>query len=74
MQPFEPVLRAALYAARRNGREAALQTALQAALIAAVGPVVAGEVQRRGFTVAIAPEHAYFMKPLVTAIVAALAK
>ena len=28
----------------------------------------------RGFDVAITPEHSYFMKPLVTAIVAALSR
>ena len=43
-------------------------------MIAAVGPVVADEMRRRGFDVAITPEHAYFMKPLVSAIVTALSK
>jgi uroporphyrinogen-III synthase len=60
--------------AKRNQREAALQCALQATTIAAVGPVVADEMRRRGIEVAITPEHSYFMKPLVSAIVAALSK
>jgi uroporphyrinogen-III synthase len=55
-------------------REAALQIALRNTAIAAVGPVVAGELQRRGLDVAIAPDHSYFMKPLVSAIVAALSE
>jgi uroporphyrinogen-III synthase len=57
--------------AKRSLREAALQAGLQATPIAAVGPVVADEVRRRGFEVRITPEHSYFMKPLVSAIVAA---
>jgi uroporphyrinogen-III synthase len=61
-------------AARRNGREAALQVALRATMIAAVGPVVADELRHRGFDVAITPEHSYFMKPLVSAIIAGLSK
>ena len=40
--------------------------------IAAVGPVVAGELERHGFSVAIMPRDSFFMKPLVTAIIAAL--
>ena len=61
-------------AAKRNRREAALEAALQGTIIAAVGPVVADELRRRGFDVAITPDHGYFMKPLVSAIVAALSK
>jgi len=53
-------------------REEGLQTALRTTAIAAVGPVVAGELQRRGFSATITPDHSYFMKPLVSAIVAAL--
>jgi len=49
-----------------------LKTALQATAIAAVGPVVAADLRRRGLEVTITPDHSYFMKPLVTAIVAAL--
>jgi uroporphyrinogen-III synthase len=60
--------------AKTMGRDERLQTALQSTAIAAVGPVVAGELQRRGFGATITPEHGYFMKPLVSAIVAALAE
>jgi uroporphyrinogen-III synthase len=55
------------------GRERVLNTALRATVIAAVGPVVAAELRRHGLTVTITPEHSYFMKPLVSAIVSALA-
>jgi uroporphyrinogen-III synthase len=58
--------------AKATDREGTLQTALQKTAIAAVGPVVAEELRRRGFDVTITPDHSYFMKPLVTAIVAAL--
>jgi uroporphyrinogen-III synthase len=51
-----------------------LQTGLRVTAIAAVGPVVAADLQRRGFNVSIAPDLSYFMKPLVTAIVAALSR
>jgi uroporphyrinogen-III synthase len=60
--------------AKRNQREAALQAALHATAIAAVGPVVADELRQRGLDVAITPQESYFMKPLVSAIVAALSK
>lgn len=58
--------------ARATEREDMLREALQATCIAAVGPVVAGELQRRGLKVTITPAHTYFMKPLVSAIVEAL--
>jgi uroporphyrinogen-III synthase len=61
-------------AAKANQREAVLQSALHKTTIAAVGPVVAEELRRRGVTVAITPDHSYFMKPLVTAIVAELSR
>jgi uroporphyrinogen-III synthase len=60
--------------AKQQRREAALQAGLQATAIAAVGPVVADELRHRGFSVAITPEHSYFMKPLVSAIVAAVSR
>jgi uroporphyrinogen-III synthase len=49
-------------------RDERLHSALQKTQIAAVGPVVAEELRRRGLTVRITPEHSYFMKPLVSAI------
>jgi uroporphyrinogen-III synthase len=60
--------------AKATRRDGALQTALRATAIAAVGPVVAEELRQRGFDVTIAPDHSYFMKPLVSAIVAALSR
>ena len=53
-------------------REPILQKALRATAIAAVGPVVAEALRERGLDVTITPDHTYFMKPLVSAIVAAL--
>jgi len=58
--------------AAATGREAVLHTALERTAIAAVGPVVAEELRRHVLKVTIAPDRSYFMKPLVSAIVAAL--
>ncbi len=52
-------------------REEVLRTALQRIRIGAVGPVVAEELRRRGVEVTITPDHGYFMKPLVSAFLAA---
>jgi uroporphyrinogen-III synthase len=51
-----------------------LLAALPNTTIAAVGPVVAAEIARHGLTATIVPHDAFFMKPLVTAIAAALAR
>ena len=59
-------------AARAAGLEPRLQPALRQTAIAAVGPVVAAELQRRGLSVAIMPRETFFMKPLVSAIADAL--
>jgi len=59
--------------AAATGRAAVLHTALERTVIAAIGPVVAEELRHHGLKVTIAPDHSYFMKPLVSAIVAALA-
>jgi uroporphyrinogen-III synthase len=69
-----PQVERLLEVAKATQREGMLQTALQATAIAAVGPVVAEELRRRGFGVTITPDHSYFMKPLVSAIVAALSR
>jgi uroporphyrinogen-III synthase len=58
--------------AREAQVEARLRAALARTRIAAVGPVVAAELERQGLSVAIMPREAFFMKPLVAAIVAAL--
>ena len=67
-----PQVRRLFEVATATHREETLRSALQRIAIAAIGPVVAGELQRRGLRVTITPEHSYFMKPLVSAIVAAL--
>ena len=67
-----PQVRRLFDVAKATGREEKLRGALQSTAIAAVGPVVIAELQRRGFDAAITPDHSYFMKPLVTAIVSAL--
>ena len=69
-----PQVRRLFEVAKATQREETLQTALQATALAAVGPVVAGDLRRRGFDVAISPDQSYFMKPLVSAIVAALSR
>jgi uroporphyrinogen-III synthase len=61
-------------AAADDGGEHRLVAALQKTPIAAIGPVVAGELQRHGLAAAIMPQDSFFMKPLVTAIVAALSR
>ena len=58
--------------ARDAAAEARLREALRRTRIAAVGPVVAAELERQGVSVAIMPRDSFFMKPLVTEIVAAL--
>jgi uroporphyrinogen-III synthase len=69
-----PQVRRLFEVAKATQREQALDTALRATAIAAVGPVVAEDLKRRGFNVSIIPDHSYFMKPLVTAIVTALSR
>lgn len=68
-----PQVRRLFDVARTAGRMSALAAALARTLVAAVGPVVAAELEGRGIKVAIAPGDAYFMKPLVRAIAAAFA-
>ena len=58
--------------ARGAKAEARLRAALDCTVIAAIGPVVAAELERHGLAVAIMPEGSFFMKPFVTAIAAAL--
>ena len=58
--------------ARAAKAEARLREALLRTRIAAVGPVVAGELERHSLSVAIMPRDSFFMKPFVTAIAAAL--
>ena len=51
-----------------------LCTALQGTRIAAVGPIVAAALNERALPVAVMPRDRFLMKPLVSAIAAALAR
>lgn len=57
--------------ARRGGRDDALLQALAAITVAAVGPVVAEELNERGVGVDLMPQSSFFMKPLVRELVKA---
>lgn len=46
----------------------ALLEALSGVVVAAIGPVVAGELQDHGIRPAVTPDGQYFMKPLVSAL------
>ena len=59
--------------ARARQQEQALLPALGAITIAAVGPIVAAELESHGLRASVVPRDAYFMKPLVTALCAGLA-
>lgn len=58
--------------AKVAGREAELRGGLAAVVVAAVGPVVAAELEQLGVRVDVVPESDYFMKPMVTALMARL--
>jgi uroporphyrinogen-III synthase len=58
--------------ARHREQTDRLHDGLRKTAVAAVGPVVEAELRKRGVAAAIAPEETYFMKPLVSAIVAGL--
>ncbi len=61
--------------ARAHGREDELRKGLERTLIASVGPAVSGELRSQGLRTDISPAHdAYFMKPLISAMAAALPK
>jgi uroporphyrinogen-III synthase len=59
--------------ASKTDRAPVLREALRRTTLAAVGPVVARAIEDAGGQVAIAPSENFHMKPLVNAIVAALA-
>jgi uroporphyrinogen-III synthase len=58
--------------AAANGRAGALHAALARTRIAAVGPVVAEAIEQAGGRVAVAPLQSFHLKPMVSAIVAAI--
>jgi len=61
-------------AAKAHGKEATLRDGLARTLIASVGPAVSGELAAHGLRADIVPaEGAYFMRPLISAMAAALA-
>jgi uroporphyrinogen-III synthase len=60
--------------AEASGRGPALAAGLRRTAVAAIGPVVAAALARRGVQPSITPDGAYFMKPLVSAIAAAFSK
>jgi uroporphyrinogen-III synthase len=61
--------------ARASGREAELQRGLERIAVAAVGPVVAAELEALGVQVNVTPrDNTFFMRPLVRELVAAFAK
>jgi len=68
-------VRRLIEAARAHGSEAKLHAGLERTLIASVGPAVSGELAAHGLRTDIAPaEDAYFMRPLISAMAAALAE
>lgn len=58
--------------AGQNGLADDLHTGLASLVVAAVGPVVARELEAHGIRVDVMPERTFFMKPLVTELVARL--
>jgi uroporphyrinogen-III synthase len=69
-----PQIRRLYDIAHASGRDEKLQAALQKTVVAAIGPIVSAELARHGLTAAIMPNGAYFMKPMVSAIVAAISR
>lgn len=64
----QPQYKRLVEVARLHGIEEELRCGLQRTLLAAVGPVVAAQLQEAGLQVTIMPDKGWFMKPLVTAI------
>jgi uroporphyrinogen-III synthase len=68
-------VRRLIEAAKAHGSEAKLHAGLERTLIASVGPAVSGKLAAHGLRTDIAPaEDAYFMRPLISAMAAALAE
>src|SRR6476646_8025556 len=62
-------------AAKAHGSEAKLRAGLERTLIASVGPAVTGELAAHGLRTDVSPaDDAYFMRPLISAMAAALAE
>jgi uroporphyrinogen-III synthase len=68
-------VRRLLEAAKAHGSEAKLRAGLERTLIASVGPAVSGELAAHGLRTDVSPaDDAYFMRPLISAMAAALAE
>ncbi|MCK1352686.1 uroporphyrinogen-III synthase [Bradyrhizobium sp. CW7] len=66
-------VRRLLEAARAHGSEARLRAGFERTLIASVGPAVSGELTAHGLRTDVSPvENHYFMRPLISAMAAAL--
>lgn len=61
-----------LNVAEKSGNRAPLLEALGRIVVAAVGPVAAAELEEAGVAVDVQPESDFFMKPMVTALLARL--
>ena len=70
-----PQVRSFRDVARASGREAELGQGFERIVVAAVGPIVAAELEALGVHVNVTPcDNTFFMRPLVRELVAALAK
>ncbi|MHC4052517.1 uroporphyrinogen-III synthase [Bradyrhizobium sp. 25ACV] len=68
-------VRRLIEAAKAHGSEAKLRAGFDRTLIASVGPAVSGELAAHGLRTDVSPtDEAYFMRPLISAMAAALAK
>jgi len=68
-------VRRLIEAAKSHGSEAKLHAGFERTLIASVGPAVSGELAAHGLRTDISPaDDAYFMRPLISAMAAALAE
>lgn len=68
-------VRRLIEAAKAYGSEATLRAGFERTLIASVGPAVSGELAAHGLRTDISPaDDAYFMRPLISAMAAALAE
>jgi uroporphyrinogen-III synthase len=69
-----PQVRRLIAVADAAGVTDRLREGLTRARVAAIGPVVAGELEKFGVRVEIAPKDSFFMKPLVNAMTEALGR
>ena len=68
-------VRRLIEAAKAHGSEAKLRAGFECTLIASVGPAVSGELAAHGLRTDISPaDEAYFMRPLISTMAAALAE